>query len=95
MTKEEIKDAILREWEKGNIVFETIDGLMVQKFSGFLEQPLAGQLYDLNRNYSVITTFLGESPWNNEFGMLKLVEYYHDRCKELEEKLKNYEKEEK
>lgn len=94
MTKEEIAKLIIEQWKEGYIVFETIEGLSRCKMEDFVKQPLEGQLYDLNRCMSVVLTFLGEAPWNNEYGMVRLVQYYYDRCKELEERLRKYEQQE-
>ena len=87
--KEIIKDKVLKEWNKGNLVYADIEGLKSIKFEEFIKQPLEGMLYDINRNTATILTFLDDSKWVNDFALTKLLEYYYNRCKELE-KRKDY-----
>ncbi len=55
---EEIKDIILKEYKKGNIVISGVDGLQVMPIKEFIKQPTSGMLYDLNRCEAVVLTFL-------------------------------------
>ena len=83
---ESIKDKVLSEWEKGNLVFADIEGLKSIKFEDFIQQPLDGMLYDINRNLATILTSIDDPKWVNDFALTKLLEYYYNRCKELENK---------
>jgi hypothetical protein len=85
---ESIKEMVLAEWNKGNLVFADFDGLKSIKFEDFIKQPLDGMLYDINRNLATILTFIDDPKWVNDFALTKLLEYYYNKCK-------NYEKEKK
>ena len=86
-----IRDKILAEWDKGNLVYADIEGLKSINFKEFIKQPLEGMLYDINRNTVTILTFLDDPKWVNNFALTKLLEYYYNKCDELEKKLKEYE----
>jgi hypothetical protein len=83
---ESIKDKVLAEWEKGNLVFADYEGLKSIRFEDFINQPLDGMLYDINRNMATILTYIDEPKWVNDFALTKLLEYYYNKCKELENK---------
>lgn len=84
--KEIIKDKVLKEWEKGNLVFADIEGLKSIKFEEFIKQPLYGMLYDINRNAATILTYIDDPKWVNDFALTKLLEYYYNKCKDYEAK---------
>ena len=81
---ENIRDKVLAEWDKGNVVYADIDGLKSIKFEDFIKQPLEGMLYDINRCLPVIMTYINEPKWVNDFALTKLLEYYYNKCKEQE-----------
>lgn len=85
---ESIKDKVLVEWEKGNLVFADFEGLKTIKFEDFIKQPLDGMLYDINRNTATILTCLDDPKWVNDFALTKLLEYYYNKCKKQEKTLK-------
>ena len=89
---ESIKDKVLSEWEKGNLVFADFEGLKSIKFEDFIQQPLDGMLYDINRNLATILTFIDDPKWVNDFALTKLLEYYYNKCKEYETNNKETEK---
>ena len=82
---ESIRDKILAEWDKGNLVYADIEGLKTIKFEDFIKQPLDGMLYDINRNTATILTFLDDPKWVNDFALTKLLEYYYNKSKERED----------
>lgn len=82
---ESIKDKVLEEWDKCNLVYADIDGLKSIKLEDFIKQPLEGMLYDINRDTATISTFLDDPKWVNDFALTKLLEYYYNKCKEYEE----------
>ena len=86
---ESIKDKVLAEWDKGNLVYADIEGLKSIKFEEFIKQPLEGMLYDINRNLATILTFIDDPKWVNDFALTKLLEYYYNKCKELKNKLEH------
>ena len=81
---ESIKDKVLAEWEKGNLVFADFEGLKSIKFEDFIQQPLDGILYDINRNLATILTFIDDPKWVNDYALTKLLEYYYNKCKDYE-----------
>ena len=81
---ESIKDKVLSEWNKGNLVYADIEGLKSIKFEDFIQQPLDGMLYDINRNLATILTFIDDPKWVNDFALTKLLEYYYNKCKDYE-----------
>lgn len=94
MNKDELFDLILSERKKGFIVFQTIEGLQKCELSKFVQQPIEGQLYDLNRDMATCLSFLDEPTWINNLSCNTLLTYYYERCKELENKLEEYAKKE-
>ena len=91
MAKEELREIVLNEMDKGFIVYRTIDGLCKQELSEFVKQPIEGQLYDINRDMATCLAFIDEPMGVNNFASMVLLRYYYDKCKELEEKVKSYE----
>ena len=81
---ERIRDKVLAEWDKCNLVYADIEGLKSIKLEEFVKQPLEGMLYDINRDEATITTFLEDPKWVNDFALTKLLEYYYNKCKEYE-----------
>lgn len=81
---ESIRDKVLTEWDKGNLVYADIDGLKSIKFEDFIKQPLEGMLYDVNRCLPVVLTYIDDPKWVNDFALTKLLEYYYNKCKEYE-----------
>ena len=70
---EEIKDKILEEYKKGNVVFAGIEGLLVMPIKDFIKQPTEGILYDLNRSEAVVLTFLPDPKWVNDYAVAKVI----------------------
>ena len=81
---ESIRDKVLSEWDKGNLVYADFEGLKSIKFEEFIKQPLEGMLYDINRCLPVIMTYIDDPKWVNDFALTKLLEYYYNKCKEQE-----------
>lgn len=81
---EEIKKLVLAEYEAGNIVVSTHDGLANAKLSEIIKQPSDGLLYDLNRSEEVILTFIDDPKWINDFACAKVIRALKDRIEELE-----------
>ena len=81
----DIKEMILAEYQKGNIVVSTFEGLQVAPLKEIIKQPIDGLLYDLNRNEAVILTFINDPKWINDYAMMQVV---MELKKQLEEKAK-------
>lgn len=69
-----IKDVVLAEYQKGNIVVAGVDGLQVMNLKEFIKQPAAGMLYDLNRNEMVVLTFIDDPKWVNDYAVCKTIQ---------------------
>ena len=73
-TKEnDIKEMVLAEYKKGNIVVSTFEGLQVAPLKEIIKQPIDGLLYDLNRNEAVVLTFINDPKWINDYAMVQVV----------------------
>ena len=81
---EEIKNKILEEYEKGNVIVAGIDGLQVMPLKDFIEQPVDGLLYDLNRGEEVVLTFPPDPKWVNDYAVSKVIRALKNRIYELE-----------
>ncbi len=66
---EEMKDRVLAERDKGNILVLGIEGPMTMPLDSFVEQPADGILYDLNRGEEVALTFMAQRKWVNDFAV--------------------------
>jgi hypothetical protein len=84
----ELKEKILSEYEKGNIVIATIDGDNIISMSAnldeFINQPTDGLLYDLNRGEETVLTFIDDPKWINDYAVCKVIRALKKRIDELE-----------
>jgi len=80
-----LKDRILFEAERGNVVINTIEGLAVVPLDKIIEQPTEGLLYDLNRDRATILTFVNDEKWINDFAVALVIE----KLKTIIEEYKN------
>jgi hypothetical protein len=78
------KDIILAEYKKGNIVVSTFEGLQVAPLKEIIKQPIDGLLYDLNRNESVVLTFINDPKWINDYAVAQVIRALKSRINELE-----------
>lgn len=81
---ESIKEKILEEYKKGNIVVSGFEGLQIMKLEDIIKQPAEGILYDLNRIESVILTFLPDRKWINDYASSQVIRKLKKRIEELE-----------
>lgn len=87
---ENIKEKILEEYKKGNIVVSGFDGLSVMKLEDIIKQPVDGLLYDLNRGEAVVLTFLPDPKWINDYASSQVIRQLKKRIEELENFLSVY-----
>jgi len=80
----ELKDKIREEYQKGNIVFASIDGLMCVNLAEFIEQDTDGILYDLNRDELTVMTFIDDPKWINDYAVCKVIRALKDKIYKLE-----------
>lgn len=81
---ENIRDIILNESNDGNIVVACFDGLKKMKLSEFIDQPIEGILYDLNRDDMVVLTFINDPKWVNDFAVAKVIRALREKIDKLE-----------
>jgi hypothetical protein len=81
---EKIKEKILEEYKKGNIVVSGFEGLQIMKLEDIIKQPAEGILYDLNRIESVVLTFLPDPKWVNDYASSQVIRQLKKRIEELE-----------
>jgi len=89
MTEQELqklKDTILSEYEKGNVVVTTAEGLVIYNLDEFIKQPTPGLLYDLNRLPEVVLAFLGDPKWVNDYAVAMVISRLKARVAALEAK---------
>ena len=85
---EVIKKLVLEKRKEGKIVVSTLDGFMSLKVKGFIEQPIEGILYDLNRLEEVVLTFIDDPKWVNDFAVALTIRALKDRIAQLDTELK-------
>lgn len=68
-----IKDIVLSEAKKGNIVVSGYEGLQTGSLSGIVKQPVEGILYDINRGEEVILTFIDDPKWVNDYACAQVI----------------------
>lgn len=83
---EKLKEKILEESNKGNIIIADFEGLKITLLDEFIKQPAEGILYDLNRIEPVVLSFLDSPKWINDFAVAKVIRKLKDRIEELENK---------
>jgi len=83
---EAMKNTIVEEYQKGNIVVSSFEGLQVTSLEEFVKQPVEGMLYDLNRNEAVVLTFIKDPKWINDYAVCKVIQ---ELKRQLDEKNKD------
>src|SRR3990167_5457696 len=72
--REKLRAHILSERDIGNIVFHGLPGqLMGAELDQFVEQPVDGILYDLNRSEEISLKFLNDPKWVNDFAVALVI----------------------
>lgn len=69
----ELRDKILAEYKKGNVVIVTCEGLQVTNISDFIDQPIDGLLYDLNRDEATVLSHIEEPKWINDYAVCQVI----------------------
>ena len=68
-----LKDKILKEYKRGNIVVSTFDGIKAAPLKEIINQPAEGLLYDLNRDEATILTFIHDPKWINDYACMVVI----------------------
>jgi hypothetical protein len=87
MTTDELKDLILAKKKEGEIVFHSIEGLMVAKMEDIIQQPAEGLLWDLNRDMATLLHFASEDNpcWVNDMALSNITEFLVNKVNEITE----------
>lgn len=88
--REELKEKVLDEYNKGNIVISTVEGLQSVPLKEFLKQPVNGMLYDLNRNELTVLSFIEDPKWVNDYAVSKVIQELKKLNSDLESKVGEY-----
>ena len=84
---EDIKEIVLAEYKKGNIVISTFEGLKTAPLMEIAKQGVDGLLYDLNRTEPVILTFIEDQKWINDYASTKVIRELKRQLDEMKEEL--------
>jgi len=82
--EKELRDIVLDEYKKGNIVVSTFEGLQMMSLDEFIKQPVEGILYDLNRGEAVVLTFINDPKWINDFAVSKVIQKLYSEFTKLQ-----------
>ena len=85
----EIKELILEEFDKGNIIFCGIGVLQGGNLKEFIKQPTDGILYDLNLLEETVLSQTENQKWINDFAVAKVIRALKERISELESQKQN------
>lgn len=84
-----LKDIIIKEYQAGNLVYTTCDGLVSTPVADFITQPADGMLYDLNRLPEVVLTNLDDPKWLNDYAVALTIRALKAKIDVLEGKVKS------
>jgi hypothetical protein len=87
--KPSIKEIVLAEYKKGNIVISNHEGIQAAPLKEIIKQPIDGLLYDLNRNEVVILTFINDPKWINDYALVQVLREFKNQIINLESENKN------
>lgn len=87
---ENLKDKILEEYKNGNVVFAHAFGTEVAKLDEFINQPIDGILFDLNRSESVVLHFINDPKWINDYAVCKVIRTLKAKIDKLEKDNEQY-----
>ena len=81
---ESVKNKVIQEGNKGNIVVIVDELMIAYKLSEFIKQPTDGILWDLNRGEATVLTFIDDPKWINDYAACKVIRALKERISELE-----------
>lgn len=83
MEKEKLVDLIRRKEKENKLLFMTCDGIAEADIDKFMEQPVEGILYDLNRSKVVCLTLINKEPqWVNNYATAIVIEKFNEKLKQ-------------
>ena len=81
-----MKELILFEYNRGNVVFRTGSDMQSCNLQDFIKQPVESILYDLNRDEATVLAFASDPKWVNDYAVCKVIKALKARIDELENK---------
>lgn len=78
-----MKEYILEETQKGNIVIFSEMGLLSSPLDEFIDQPTEGILYDLNRTEAISLSFLDDPKWVNDYAVAQVIRALKNKIEQL------------
>lgn len=89
MSKElSIKDCIENRAKEGFVTVSTFEGLMEAKITEIIKKPVDVLLYDLNRDFATILTYIEiNQKWINDYASSQIIVALKNRIDELENEL--------
>lgn len=85
-------DLVTSKWKEGKVVWMSEEGPLVMDFDKWVKQPLAGMLYDLNRDLAVVLTFINDPKWVNDYATVRLLEYFYNKYQDSRTEIEVLEK---
>lgn len=88
-----LKEIVLDQANAGNVVINTVEGLMLSKIEDLVNQPVDGLLYDLNRDKLTILAMIENSEfdhkWINDYACMQVIVYLKNKNDEATETIQN------
>lgn len=82
--KEKLRDQIIKATKEGKIAFATFEGVMSMPLHDFLQQPVDGILYDLNRLPEFGLANIDDPKWINDFAVAAVIRELYSRAESAE-----------
>ncbi len=79
-----IKEKVIEEYEKGNIVIDSYGELISVKLTDFIEASADEILYELNRDEATVLTFINDPKWINDFAASRVIRALKEKIDDLE-----------
>lgn len=79
-----IKEKVIKEYEKGNIVIDSYGELVSFRLTDFIEASADEILYELNRDEATVLTFINDPKWINDFVASRVIRALKEKIDDLE-----------
>lgn len=92
MSEEQIREKIQQAMTEGKICYRTEEGIYSMPMVEFVQQPLEGMLYDINRDRATVMAFIDDPKWTNDLALTQLLEYYYNENIRLKKEIEQFKK---
>lgn len=92
MNEENIREIVQQAIADGKICYRTVVGIEAMSIEEFVQQPLEGMLYDINRDRATVMTFLDDAKWTNDLALTQLLEFYYNENIRLKKEIEQFKK---